>query len=774
METIQLAEALPKHADMMRTHLKKQNYHVLISTSIAETKEFLAKRPPDILVIDLNIADIEFYDFYWWMLGIREISRVPRLFIAGKVQMELARKLEKEHKETVLIKPLDINRFASTIAKLKSAKSPLIRKNREQDYFLSLIGKKVGPATILSEIGRGGMGAVYLGHQESLDRRVALKVLLPGMVGDHTAIERFQREALAIAKLKSPHIVQIYDFGEYEDNAFYICMEYLEGQTVDRYLKSKGSFPLEKAISVIIQVAAGLSVAHDAGLIHRDIKPSNLILDNKGHVTITDFGLVRPQKKMKYTQTGVIVGSPHYMAPEQMSEAQMDTRSDIYSLGMVFYHLVAGHPPFLANTPLEILMKHLNEPLPDLRKTMPEIPRAITDILERMTAKDPKDRYINCRELLWDLRAHERKYIAGTIPGIDREQQDRPPAGDLEKISVETTFHPLLSELQKQSPELFTHDNLLGSLTITESGSIVSSQGKFPEDWKKVIFILHETSKQLNAAVKLGQWKFKLVETPDEVLALFPLPNGPNLGTLLFNQKDTGIFSSASLKATSASFVKAKKSSDPIRHIASIAGVNEVLLFNDQGQLANHTLEDERVLQQYKLRFPPVVQIIHSISLNITGLDLWFDKGRIMAWHLETGILFTVASLDVSRSFISIYITAQLEQLNTVTRATSLPEIKKEEPGEKEKTKEKEKTVANPVPARLMEQIQLELAHLIGPIAKVVLSRECKKMGYSRGNFPGDRLLELVGQLGKQIDESRREQFGDNVQDIIYKSRGKG
>lgn len=774
METIQLVEAMLRHADLMRTHLEKQNYHVLISTSIDESKESLSKQPPDILVIDLNIADSEFYDFYQWILSIQKISKIPRLFIAGKVQMEMAKKLEKEHKETVLIKPLDINRFTSTIAKLKSTKSPVIRKNREQDYFLSLIGKKVGPATILQEIGRGGMGAVYLGRQESLDRDVAIKVLLPGMVGDYTAIERFQREALAIAKLKSPHIVQIYDFGEYDDNAFYICMEYLEGQTVDQYLKSKGSFPLEKAISVIIQVATGLSVAHDAGLIHRDIKPSNLILDNKGHVTITDFGLVRPKKKIKHTQTGVIVGSPHYMAPEQMSEAQMDTRSDIYSLGMVFFHLIAGHPPFLANNPMEILMKHLNEPLPNLRKTIPEIPRAITDILERMTAKEPNNRYISCRELLWDLKAQERKYATRTTMRLDREQEDYMHPGDLKKISIETTFHPVLSELQKQSPELFTQNNLLGSLTITESGSMVSSQGKFPEGWKKAIFILHETTKQLNAAVKLGQWKFKLVETPDEVLALFPLPRDSNLGTLLFNQKDTGIFSSASLKTSSASFVKAKKATDPIRHIASIAGVNDVLLFNDEGQLADHTLKDERDLEQYKLRFPPVVQIIRSISLNITGFDLWFDKGRIMAWHLETGILFTVSSLDVSRSFISIYITAQLEELNTTTRTTILPEIKKEEPVEKEKVeKEKEKIVINPVPPRLMEQIQLELAHIIGPIAKVVLSKECKKMGYSRGNFPEDQLLELVQQLTRQIDKSKREQFSDNVQDIIYKFRGK-
>jgi serine/threonine protein kinase len=773
-ETILLAEALLKHAEVMATHLKDQKFNVVVSVSLEQTKELLVKQLPDMLVVDLNISGEESLDFYRWMLSIPEISRIPRLFIAGKLQTEIARKLEKEYKETVLIKPLDINRFTSTLTRLKSGKSPLIRKYRAQDYFSSLIGKKVGPATILEEIGRGGMGAVFLGRQESLDRHVAIKVLLPEMAGDFTAIERFQREALAIARLKSPHVVQIYDFGEYETNAFYICMEYLHGQTVDQYLKRNGSFPLEKAISVIMQVAAGLSTAHDAGLIHRDIKPSNLIMDNKGHVTITDFGLVRPQKKLTQTQSGVIVGSPHYMAPEQMSEVQPDARSDIYSLGIVFFHLVAGQPPFLGTNPLEILMKHLNEPLPNLRNTIPQIPQTIIDILDRMCAKDPNDRYINCRELVWDLKAQERKYTArtGRGPGLGVEQEAPVPAEGLKKVSLDTTFHPILSELQRQSPELFTPENLLGSLTITESGSMVGSQGKFPEEWKNAIFIIHESTKQLNAAVQLGQWKFKLVETPDEVLVVFPLPKGPNLGTLLFNQKDTGVFSSASLKMASASFAGARQKhpADPLNHVASIVGVTDVLLFNDEGQLADYVLKDERVLEQYKLRFPPVVRIIHSISFTITGLDLWFDKGRIMAWKLETGIIFIVGSLDISRSFISIYITAHLEQLNTTTRTTIIPDLKQKQTIE---TIEKEKTVVSPVPPRLMEQIQLELAHMIGPIAKVVLSKECKKMGYSRGNFPGDELLELVKMLTQRVEESRREQFSDNVQDIIYEFRSK-
>jgi serine/threonine protein kinase/DNA-binding NarL/FixJ family response regulator len=770
MAAILVLEAIVKHAEVMRTHLEKQEFKVLLGYSLEEGRKILESQSADFLVIDLNVADNNFFEFYRWVLEKPETAKIPRLFISGKMQAELAKILETENKETILTKPLDINRFVSTVNRLKTGetRSPILTKYREQDYFSTLVGKQIGSAIIKNELGRGGMGAVFLGFQESLDREVAVKLLLPELVGDDTAIERFQREALSIAKLKSPHIVQIFDFGEFENFALYIIMEYLPGQTVEHYLKRNGSFPLEKAISVITQVATGLQVAHDAGLIHRDIKPSNLIMNNKGHVTITDFGLVRPQKKLKHTQTGMLVGTPHYMPPELASDAHLDARSDIYSLGMVFYHLVAGHPPFLSHNPMEILMKHLNEPLPDMRKTIPDFPAEVYNILERMTAKDPDERYINCRELLWDLRSQERRYSTQTTTLTQPEQEENIPTEKARHIRVDSSLFPGLSKLRNQFPAIFSPDNLVGTLTISESGSLINRQGEFPEEWKNAVYILQESTRQLDDVMRLGRWKFKLVETAGEIMAIFP--QGNNLGTMMYNQKESRSFSSASLKSVSSSFKSAKQSQDPLRQIAAIVGVMDVLLFSPEGQLVDYALKDPLRMSEYSRRLPPVSQIIQSISFNITGLDLWYEKGRVMLWRLESGMLFIIATIDISRSFLSIYITANLEKLNTT--ATLTPPTLKEAAQKKESTARVPKLlVENPVTADLMEKIQLELARVIGPIAKVVLSKECKGLGYAKDNFPEDQLSTLIQRLSSQLEESKQEHFNNRGQDLIYDYR---
>jgi hypothetical protein len=384
-----------------------------------------------------------------------------------------------------------------------------------------------------------------------------------------------------------------------------------------------------------------------------------------------------------------------------------------------------------------------------------------------MTAKDPNERYINCRELLWDLKSQERKYVTPGATLSRPGQEEAIPTEKVAKIKVDSSLFPGLSRLRNQFPAIFSQDNLLGTMTISTSGRLVDVKGKFPEEWKNALYILHESTSQLDDMVRLGKWKFKLIETVEEILAVFP--QDKNLGTMMYSNKDTGTFSSASLKDVSSSFVSARQSKDPIRQIASIAGVFDVLLFNSEGILADYALKDTHRLDEYNRRLPMVSQIIQSISFHVTGLDLWYEKGRVLIWRFDSGILFIITTVDINRSFLSIYITANLEKLNST--AVIQTAIIKDEKDKKKTLKKTVSKVNNPVPPELMEKIQLELARMIGPIAKVVLAKECKRLGYSRGNFPDDQLLSLIKQLKEHVEESKQEQFNDKVQDTIFDFR---
>jgi len=755
MDTVLLVEANPKHAEIIRQHLETHGFNVLVTGDIPGVKNTLNLRFPDLLVIDLNLPAGDFPGFYRWLGETPGVSGIPRVFITGKKREEIAEVLKTQKGETVLEKPLNIDGFVRALRRQKSTIESMPIKKGE-NYLSSLIGKKIGPAVILEEIGRGGMGAVFLGHQETLNRRVAVKLLLPGIVGDDVAAERFQREARAIARLKSPHIVQVFDFAELDNHAFYIIMEYLPGKTIETYLAQNGRFPIEKAVSVIAQVARGLNTAHDAGLIHRDIKPSNLIMDPKGHVTITDFGLVKKQENIKQTQTGMVFGTPQYISPEQVTGKSQDARSDIYSLGLVFYQLLTGNVPFTSESPVELMMKHLNDPLPDLRTVMPSIPLRVVEIIERMAAKDPDERYINCRELLWELDALDLKNL--TAAPVTGEEDDPPTTPSAVDFTIDTRLNAGFSTLEKHFPALFTRDRLMGAMTISESGNILNQDGRMPEEWKNVLYILYESTKQLNAAAELGNWHFTITTAPGEIAALFPQES--NLGSMLFKQKESS-FSSLGLQTQSTAGTRV--SVEPIKKIASIAGVQKAFLFNDDGELVQSTLEDGAALEPFKLRFAPVTGIIRSIPFAVNDIDIRFDNGRILLWRLDTGMLFVITSLDAGKSFLSLFVLTHLEQLNTSSRAVKFNRT--------EKQAAPHSPVDNPVSSKLMQAIQLELARMVGPIAKVLLSKELKKMGYSIGNYPEDRIRKLIENLSTRVDESRRQQFIDKTQDLIYDSR---
>ena len=255
---------------------------------------------------------------------------------------------------------------------------------------------------IIRSIGEGGMANVYLGYDTILDRNVAVKVLRGDLSNDEKFVRRFQREALSASSLAHPNIVEVYDVGE-DDGLYYIVMEYIEGKTLKQLLKKRGSLTLSEAIDIMLQLTDGMAHAHDSYIIHRDLKPQNIMIKDDGQIKITDFGIAMALNSTQLTQTNSVMGSVHYLPPEQASGKGCTIKSDIYSMGIIFYELLTGSLPFKGDNAVEIALKHMRDPLPSLREENEAIPQSIENIILKATAKNPKNRYEDARSMHEDL-----------------------------------------------------------------------------------------------------------------------------------------------------------------------------------------------------------------------------------------------------------------------------------------------------------------------------------------------------------------------------------
>ncbi len=274
----------------------------------------------------------------------------------------------------------------------------------EQPLWRDLTGATLGDFFIERILGRGGMGDVYLARQVSLNRPVAIKVLRPELSAKPTYLGRFETEAAAIAKLNHPNIVHVYMLGQSEEIRF-IAMEYVQGMNLREYITRKGSVDLPLAMSIMKQAGMAIAAAGEVGLIHRDIKPENLLLTKKGQVKVADFGLCRPSEadNMHLTLPGTTMGTPLYMSPEQAQGHTLDHRSDLYSLGVTFYHMLAGEPPFKADNPLAIALKHVRDKPVSLAVHRPDLPADLVALVMKLIEKKPADRYQSAGEMLRDL-----------------------------------------------------------------------------------------------------------------------------------------------------------------------------------------------------------------------------------------------------------------------------------------------------------------------------------------------------------------------------------
>jgi serine/threonine protein kinase/beta-lactam-binding protein with PASTA domain len=343
-----------------------------------------------------------------------------------------------------------------------------------------IIGKRLSDRyKILDIIGGGGMANVYLAHDMILDRDVAVKMLRLDFANDEEFIRRFHREAQSATSLAHPNIVSVYDVGEEED-LYYIVMEYVDGQTLKQYIQQNSPLRVEDAIRIMSQLASAISHAHHNHIIHRDIKPHNILVDRNGNVKITDFGIAMALSATSITQTNSVLGSVHYLSPEQARGGMANEKSDIYSLGIVMFELLTGRLPFSGESAVSIALKHLQSETPSVRRWNPNIPQSVENIVLKATAKDPFHRYNSVEEMEEDLRT-----------ALDPERMDEP------KFVL-----PIDEEATKAIP-VITNDQPLKNLDET----LVHHQEKFTPDKKE------SAKKEQPIKKKRKKWPFVLIST---------------------------------------------------------------------------------------------------------------------------------------------------------------------------------------------------------------------------------------------------------------------
>jgi predicted Ser/Thr protein kinase len=331
----------------------------------------------------------------------------------------------------------------------------------------NLLGTTLAGCRIISKIGQGGMGTVYTAHHIALDKTVCVKILSPDLARDGRNIEFFMREARSAATLEHPNIVRIYSFGQ-EAGLHYIIMSYIEGRSLAEVVAKNGPMDTNAATGIMIEVLDALRHAHSKAIVHRDIKPSNILLGSNGHSSIVDFGLARSISEEKLlTIAGEIIGTAYFMSPEQGLAGQVDHRADLYSVGATFFYLLTGKYPFDGKTYIEVVHKHIGEPLPNIIVLKPDIPLWVSHVLDHLMRKNPKDRYQSATQAIDEIKrlrtAEESGESVSTersieLPGLSERlagERASPAAPGAKKAAAISTPASLAAKALKNARRLF-------------------------------------------------------------------------------------------------------------------------------------------------------------------------------------------------------------------------------------------------------------------------------------------------------------------------------
>lgn len=463
---------------------------------------------------------------------------------------------------------------------------------------------------VVSHIGQGGMADVFLAVDTILNRQVAIKILRADLSTDTISILRFEREAQAAAALAHPNIVEIYDVGDYKGH-HYIVMEYVSGKTLKQVIRSRGPLVNEEAVDIMKQLCSAVSEAHSRGIIHRDIKPQNVIVKADGSVKILDFGIATAKGSMQLTQANNVMGSVHYLAPELAKGEPASPQSDIYALGIVLYEMLAGDVPFKADQAVQIALKHMREPMPDVRVMNASVPQSVANVITRATAKDPKNRYRSTKEMYQDVstclraeRLNERKLVLQENLSKPKKETKVEHA---QPISQRTSHHQTDAYTKEEHKK-----NKKKTKLVIGIFSAVVVVGIFAA--LLFNFLPHNTTVPNIAGMSLDQAKKELEKNDlslDESNITYELTDGMDEGTIISTDPESGteVESGTAIKVTASSGVGVTCENYVGRNIAEVK-------------------------KEISEKYP-------NMNLNVVSEDSLQDGGTIIRQEkLEAGTLF--------------------------------------------------------------------------------------------------------------------------------------